>query len=112
MVYYVAKDLNNPIIIPDGIKPIGSGREGVVYNIGGVAVKVINKQSFMAENKIWTLSSVPAPNLIVMPMQPVYDEADNYQKISHVGSCMTVNGQEVRISQIVEQDGCKTQQEE
>ena len=78
MVYYVANDINNPIIIPDGIGNIGSGREGTVYNIGGVAVKIINKNSFMTENKIETLSSVPLPKLIVMPLQPIYDGANNY----------------------------------
>lgn len=78
MVYYVANDKNNPIIIPDDIRPIGFGNEGIVYNVGGVAVKIVNKDSWMDENKVDYLSSVVPPKLIVMPMQPIYDKVGNY----------------------------------
>lgn len=78
MVYYVGNDTNNPVIIPDNMRPIGSGREGVVYNVGGVAVKIVNETSWMTENKIWNLSSLALPKLIMMPMQPIYDQFGKY----------------------------------
>ena len=52
----------------------------------------------MTENKIWTLSSVPAPNLIVMPMQPVYDEADNYRGyIMRLLDCAIANDERLNL---------------
>ena len=77
-VYYVKKDKNNPIIIPKDMNPIGTGDEGVVYNVGGIAVKILNDFSWMTENKIWTLSQIVPPKLIMMPMQPIYDKDDKY----------------------------------
>lgn len=82
MVYYATNNKNNPIIIPDDMKPIGSGREGAVYNIGGVAVKIVNDLSWMTENKIWFLSRIEHPKLIMMPSQPIYDESDKYSGYS------------------------------
>ena len=97
MVYYVANDKKNPIIIPDDIKPIGSGNEGVVYNIGGVAVKIINNISLMTENKIWNLSQKTPPILIMMPMQPIYDKTGKYSGyIMKLLDC--TNAEDVRLN--------------
>lgn len=74
MKYYVSNDRNNPIIIPEGQKDIGSGNEGIVYNCGGLAVKIINGKSWMDENKVDVLSSAIQPNLIHLPMAPLYDK--------------------------------------
>ena len=78
MVYYAANDKNNPVIVPDDAKPIGEGNEGKVYNIGGVAVKIINSTSWMDEYKLDYLSSLVSPKLILMPIQGIYDENGNY----------------------------------
>ena len=78
MIYYLSSDKNNPIIIPEGKENIGSGNEGVVYNCGGIAVKIINSTSWMDEDKIEVLSSAIQPNLIHLPMAPLYDENGIY----------------------------------
>ena len=99
MVYYVANDKNNPIIIPDNKEPIGFGNEGIVYNIGGVAVKIVNKTSWMDENKVDYLSSVVPPKLILMPMQPIYSKEGKYSGyIMKLLDC--VKGEDARLNLI------------